>query len=175
MAQPKELFFVVSDIFRINDRPNLSKEDAPVDIHEESLDVELEDVRRARIILAHTPHECIDPLDTEQCPLSFSATVGIMDKYLLKKRIETTDDIMVHDPITEVPGENLAFDGMIHDEGDRLAHRIRFVTDFFVESNNIRLIIELESERVDRFSFVTTALVIGFEEVGEVHGILFDL
>ncbi len=79
-TKPEELFMVVSGIFRIDGSLNLTKEDAPVDIHEESLDIELEDVRISRIVFACLSDKSIDTMNTEQSPLSLATAIGIVNE-----------------------------------------------------------------------------------------------
>lgn len=69
-AKPEELFAVVSVVLRVEGAPNLGKEDAPVDIHEKSGDVEFEDVRVFLIVFGCRPDERIDSPYAEKRPFS---------------------------------------------------------------------------------------------------------
>lgn len=148
---------------------DLREENTAVDTHEKTLYIQLQNIRVLCVILARLPYESVDSLYSEKCPLSFPAAVRVMDEEFLKDRTQLADNVMMNNPIPEIARENLAPNRLIHDEGNRFPDFVRSVSDFLVELQETRLVVELKCKRVDSISFVPTAFVVGLEKLGEFH------
>lgn len=58
---------------------------------------------------------------------------------------------------------------MVDDKGDALSDGICPIHDLLVERDKIRLIVEFEFDRIASIPFVSSAVIVGSEEFGEIH------
>ena len=114
----------------------------------------------------------LQPRNPEGCPLAHSATVRIVDEKVLEYRIQLVDDEVVDDAVSEISGENLTLDGAVDDESDAFPDGVGAVHNLLVELYEVRLVIEFELYGTRGFAFVFTAVVVGEEKFGEIHGLI---
>ena len=93
-----------------------------------------------------------------------------MDERPLEDRFQFADDVVVGDAVAEIPGENLPFDGFVHDEGHVLPHLVGAGNDFVVEFEELGLVVELEKRGAPGLALVFSTVEIGTEKVGGPHG-----
>ncbi len=90
-----------------------------------------------------------------------------MDEDSLEDRLETASDEMMYDSITEVTRQYLSLHRISHDKCSARLEAICPTLYLFPEFYTFRLIVQLELESTIRISLVTTAIIVGSEDVSE--------
>lgn len=92
-----------------------------------------------------------------------------MDENLLENRIQCVDDEVVDDAVSEISRENLTLHGAVDNEGNAFPDRIRSIHNLLMKRDKIRLVIKLKLNCAGGVPFVFSAVVVGEEELCEVH------
>ena len=90
-----------------------------------------------------------------------------MDERTLEDRLESTSDEMMHDSVSEVRSEDLPLYRISYDECCTRTKCISPTHDLLIESDTLTLIVELEFEGTIRMPLMSTAVIVGSEDVRE--------
>lgn len=165
-----EGFSMFAPVFFGDDPLDHGEQDAPVDRHEKSGNVELEHVGFPGMRIRDGTGELLHSPDAEERALALATGIGIVDERPFENGFELVHDEMVYDPVAEVPRENLALHGMFDDEGDARADRIRPLPDIVRERKEAGLVIDLEPQGVQGFSLPAATVEVGLEKLMDEHG-----
>lgn len=140
-----------------------SKQDIFVDVHEKSLNVKLQDVTVAGIIVRTLPYEPVDPLYSKVCAFARTASVTVVYEMIFKNRVQFVDHQMMNNPVAEIGGKYLTLYGFVYNKGDGFTWLVSAIINFAVKRNKVTFVIHLESKRVICVALGFPAIEIGFE------------
>ena len=137
----------------------------PVDIHEIAPNVELEHVALPAKVVRARADVPLQPPDAVKGPHALAAGVAVGDKGALEHRRYIVEQQVMHYPVAEVGGENLALDRDVGNEAHAAPHPIASLVDLAVELDEILLEVHFEAELAISVPLVAPGIVIGGENV----------
>ncbi len=142
-------------------------QDAFVDAHEVTPQVEFENVRLAGVVVGATAQMMLQPLDADQYALALAAGVTVEDHACLEHRRDVIVQQPADDAVGEGRGEDFAFDRHFRDEADGRIGSIRPGDDLIAEFDQIVFEIEFELQLTVGVAFVLSCVEIGPEEIAQ--------
>ena len=164
-AQVNEEFAILAMVPRPQERSEPVEQELSVDAHEEALDVELQNVGIAGVVVRTAPDEPVDPLYSQVASLADPARVAIEDELVLEEVVDLVDDEVMNDAVAELGGEDLAFHRLVDDESERGAGCVGPCIDLFAQAQEVLLVVNLERGRVRCTSLVPAATLVGREDL----------
>jgi hypothetical protein len=148
---------------------NLVEQQQTVDGHKVPLDIELEHVAIATVVVGTRTNEVICAPDAVRRAFSRATTVAIVDEEPLEDRIDVIEKEMMNNPVAEMRGENLPLHRLKGDETHARPNRVRAAHDFFVKGKQVALVMHLEPESAFASPLVPPGVEVCLKKVLYAH------
>lgn len=137
------------------------------DAHEIALQVELQDIGIARIVVRAAAYVVLDAPDPFARTFAFAARVAVEDHARLEKRRQVVEQEVMHYPVPELRSENFSFYRSVHDETYARRRFVFPVPDLLVQGDEVVFEVHLERHLLLGIALVFACIVIGPENIDQ--------
>ncbi len=131
-----------------------------VDAHEVVAHIELQEPGRARSVRRHLAQESLQALHRGMHAFAPAAGIGVVDEHRLPDALQGLDQQVMHDPVPEIGGEDLAQLRSRGKKADRTAGTIRARHQRLIQIDQVAPLFGLKAQDVGCVALIAPAAAI---------------
>lgn len=144
-------------------------EDGLLDADKEVRHIRLEVERGNAVILACRAHEVLQPIHRPQGTLAWNAGVAVMHEAVVKARADPVVQQVVHNPVTEISGPDLAHLGVLNHKADGLAGLVRACVQLVIQIHQVSLKSFLKRQGVEGVALGFSTVKVSLKKLRDSH------